>query len=37
VCETVMKANDGDEWSSDGEILSLWRRQNGDMIEWWEE
>jgi hypothetical protein len=34
VCETVVKSNDGDGWSSDGVALWLGRRQNGDTIEW---
>jgi hypothetical protein len=32
-----MKENGGDEWSSDGVVLRLGRKQNGDMIEWWRE
>jgi hypothetical protein len=31
---TVVKENDGDGWSSDGVVLWLGRRQNGDTIEW---
>jgi hypothetical protein len=37
VCETVIKMNDDDEWSSDWVILWLERRQNRDVFEWWGE
>jgi hypothetical protein len=30
----VVKENDGGGWSSDGMVLWLGRRQNGDTIEW---
>jgi hypothetical protein len=29
---TVVKGNDGDEWSSNGVVLWLGRRQNGDVV-----
>jgi hypothetical protein len=32
-CETTMKENDDSRWRSDGVVLWLGRRQNGDMIE----
>jgi hypothetical protein len=32
--ETMLKENDGDEWSSDNVMLSLGRRQNRDAVEW---
>jgi hypothetical protein len=32
--ETVVKGNDGGRWSSDGVMLLLGRRQNGDTVEW---
>jgi hypothetical protein len=31
-----VKGNDNDRWSSDGVVLWLGRRQNGDAVEWWE-
>jgi hypothetical protein len=34
---TDVKGNNGSEWSSDGVVLWLWRRQNGDTVEWLEE
>jgi hypothetical protein len=34
---TAIKGNDGDGWSSDGVVLWLGRRQNGDTVEWWRE
>jgi hypothetical protein len=34
-CETAVKGNDGSGWSSDGIVLWLARRQNGDTIECW--
>jgi hypothetical protein len=34
---TAVKGNDGGEWSSDGVVLQLGRRQNGDADEWWRE
>jgi hypothetical protein len=34
---TAVKRNDDDEWSSDGVVLWLKRRQNGDVVEWWRE
>jgi hypothetical protein len=30
-----VKRNDGDEWSSDGMMFWLRKRQNRNMIEWW--
>jgi hypothetical protein len=33
---TVMKWNNGGGWSSDGVVLWLWMRQNGDAVESWE-
>jgi hypothetical protein len=33
--ETVVKENNSDGWSSDGVVLWLERRQNGDIVEWW--
>ncbi len=36
-CGTAVKGNDSDGWSSDGLVLWLERRQNGDVIEWWGE
>jgi hypothetical protein len=35
--ETTVKGNDGSGWSSDGVMLWLERRQNKDVVEWWEE
>jgi hypothetical protein len=35
--ETMVKGNDSGEWSSDGVVLWLGRRQNGDTVEWWRE
>jgi hypothetical protein len=32
--EIVMKGNDDAGWSSDGMVLWLRRRQNGDMVKW---
>jgi hypothetical protein len=34
---TTVKENDGAVWSSDGVVLWLVRRQNGDRVEWWGE
>jgi hypothetical protein len=34
---TMVKENDDSRWSSDGAVLCLGRRQNGDTVEWWEE
>jgi hypothetical protein len=31
---TMVKGNDGDGWSSDGVVLWLGRRQNGDTVVW---
>jgi hypothetical protein len=31
---TVVKENNDDGWSSDGVVLWLGRRQNGDEIKW---
>jgi hypothetical protein len=36
-CETTVKENDGDNWSFEGVVLWLRRRQNGDAVEWWRE
>jgi hypothetical protein len=36
-CETAVKGNDDGEWSSDGVVLWLGRRKNGDMVKWWGE
>jgi hypothetical protein len=33
----VVKGNNDGRWSSDGVVLWLWRRQNGDAVEWWGE
>jgi hypothetical protein len=33
----AVKWNGGGRWSSDGLVLSLERRQNGDALEWWGE
>jgi hypothetical protein len=35
--ETVVKVNDNNEWSSDGMLFWLGRRQNEDVVEWWGE
>jgi hypothetical protein len=35
--ETAEKQNDDDRWSSDGVVLWLGRKQNGDEVEWWKE
>jgi hypothetical protein len=35
--ETMVKWNDGDEWSSDDVVLWLGRKQNRDTVEWWRE
>jgi hypothetical protein len=34
---TAVKGNNGGGWSSDAVVLSLVRRQNGGVIEWWRE
>jgi hypothetical protein len=34
-CGTVVKGNNGGRWSSDGVMLYLEKRQNGDAVEWW--
>jgi hypothetical protein len=34
---TAVKGNGDDGWSSNGVVLWLGRRQNGDMVEWWGE
>jgi hypothetical protein len=34
---TAIKENDDNGWSSDGVVLWLGRRQNGDVVEWWRE
>jgi hypothetical protein len=34
-CGMMVKGNDDDEWSSNGAVLWLERRQNGDAIERW--
>jgi hypothetical protein len=34
---TAVKGNDDGEWSSDGLVLRLERRQNGDAVKWWGE
>jgi hypothetical protein len=33
----AVKGNDSGGWSSDGVVLWLMMRQNGDAVEWWEE
>jgi hypothetical protein len=33
--ETVVKGDNNNGWSSDGVVLWLGRRQNGDVVEWW--
>jgi hypothetical protein len=33
-CETAVKENDGDGWTSD---YVVWRMQNRDTIGWWRE
>jgi hypothetical protein len=33
--KTTVKENDDGEWSSEGVVLWLVRRQNGDAVEWW--
>jgi hypothetical protein len=35
--DMALKENDDDGWSSDGVVLWLARRQNGDVVEWWGE
>jgi hypothetical protein len=35
--ETTVKENDDSRWSSNGVVLWLGRRQNGDIVEWWRE
>jgi hypothetical protein len=36
--ETAVKGNDGGGWSSDGVVLWLGWRQNGDhAVKWWRE
>jgi hypothetical protein len=32
---TAVKGNDSGGWSSDGMVLWVGRRQNGDTVEWW--
>jgi hypothetical protein len=32
--ETMVKGNDDEGWSSDGMMLWLGRRQNGDVVKW---
>jgi hypothetical protein len=34
---TTVKENDNIGWSSDGMMLWIGRRQNGDTVEWWRE
>jgi hypothetical protein len=34
---TAVKENNGGRWSSDGMVLWLGRRQNGDEVEWYRE
>jgi hypothetical protein len=36
-CETAVKENDNDGWSSDGVVLWLGRRQNRYVVGWWGE
>jgi hypothetical protein len=36
-CGAVVKGNDDGGWSSEGVVLWLGRRQNGDAVEWWRE
>jgi hypothetical protein len=36
-CGMVMKGNDDGGWSSNGMVLWLQRKQNGDTVEWWRE
>jgi hypothetical protein len=33
---TTIKGNDGVRWNSDSVLLLLWRRQNENVVEWWE-
>jgi hypothetical protein len=33
--EIAVKGYNGSGWSSDGVVLWLGRRQNGDVVEWW--
>jgi hypothetical protein len=33
----AVKGNNGARWSSDDMVLRLGRRQNEDVVEWWEE
>jgi hypothetical protein len=35
--ETMVKGNNGIRWISDGVLLWLGKRQNGDAVEWWGE
>jgi hypothetical protein len=35
--EIAVKENNSDEWSSDGVVLWLGRRQDEDTVEWWGE
>jgi hypothetical protein len=35
-CGTAIKVNDDSGWSSNDMMLWLGRRQNGDVVEWWE-
>jgi hypothetical protein len=37
VHETVVKGNNGSEWSSDDVVLWLGRMQNEGTVEWWGE
>jgi hypothetical protein len=32
--ETAVKGHDGDGWSSDGMVLWVGRKQNGDIVKW---
>jgi hypothetical protein len=36
-CGMAVKMNNDDEWSSDGVVLWLGRRQKRDVIKWWGE
>jgi hypothetical protein len=36
-CGTVVKGNDDGGWSFNDVLLYLERRQNKDVVEWWEE
>jgi hypothetical protein len=37
VHRTTVEGNDDSRWNSDGVVLLLGRRENGEAVEWWGE